>query len=205
MRKILLFCTLLFAITVSSQAQFVLSTVPPLAGGNGSGGCTFNLTANRTIILDSLRCSMNAGSFNMDIWYNPSPISGSPSITAANAWVLLGSASVVSSGGNVPQNIPVGLGLVIPAGSTYGFYCGGASASVIYTTHIAGNQTVFSDNNISIESGPLTGYGGSVPVPVNHPRQFNGAAVYRLAATGPNDASVLSLDQPVNFCGGTQN
>ena len=83
---------------------------------------------------------------------------------------------------------------------TYGFYVGGTNVG--YKTHVTGSQTIFSDILTTIETGPNTGYGGSVPTPTNHPRQFCGNIKYTPLSSAPNDISLSNIFSPNTYCVG---
>ncbi len=93
---------------------------------------------------------------------------------------------------------PVHLGIIIPAGETYGFFVGGVSLR--YETYASGSSR-FSDSRISIETGNNVGYGGPSPTPRNHVRQLNGGIKYT-TLNKLNDAAVISIDAPNVFCAG---
>lgn len=179
-----------------SKAQY-LTTTPPLAGGNGSGGITFNLTANSTVFVDTVWCVLTGfPTQTVDVWYSTSAINGNPTI-ATPGWsnlVSLSSINVVA-GGLTP--IPLSTPLLITAGSTYGFYVGnpasGGNGGVTYTTYTSGTDSFF-NSDLTIRSGPSTGYGGGMPNPTNHPRQFNGAISYHFAIG--TDAGIYSVTSP---------
>jgi hypothetical protein len=196
-----LMLALMTLFSIAASAQFSLNTVPPLNGGNGSNGVTFNLTAGQTILLDSILVTASAGSF--DVWYTTTPISGPPTINAASGWTQIGTGLTVSSGvtdGSITP-LPANFGLLIPAGQTYGFFVGGGSLR--YTTGTAGVSAPFTDGVATIETGNLVGYGGGAPNPTFHPRQFNGGIRYSILG-GANDAAVLSVDSPTVFCAGME-
>jgi len=201
-KSFLMLFLLLFSI--NGVAQFRLNTVPPLNGGNGAQGITFNLATTQNILVDSIYVTAPAGTY--DVWYNTTAISGPPNITTANGWVKIGSALTLTNSVNdgAVQALPANLGLIIPAGQNYGFHINGGATSLRYTTGTVGVSAPFSDNIITIETGNLVGYGGPAPTPTNHPRQFNGGIKYTVIG-GLNDAAVLSVDSPSVFCAGNQN
>src|SRR5690554_996211 len=206
MKKVNLLLSLIMFAALSSFGQFQLNTVPPLNGGNGSGGITFNLTAHQTIIVDTLFASFSSAG-NTQIWYSTTAINGSPNISTSNGWVHLATATVNKNTNGDGSISPINhdLGLLIPAGKTYAFYIDGSSgAPVRYTTYTFSGSAPFTDGIITIETGNNIGYGGAAPRPSNHPRQFNGGVKYRHIG-GMNDASVASIDSLDIICTGTQN
>lgn len=199
MKRFFTFVTLLL-LFAGAKAQY-LSTVPPLAGGNSSGGITFNLTAKSTVIIDTIWCQI-ASAGTLDVWYSTTPINGSPTI-AAPTWSNLVSAFSAGNGW-VGIPLPTTTPLMMTAGSTYGFFVGantGQTVITTYTTYVSGTDS-FTNADLTIRTGPTTGYGGPMPTPPNHPRQFNGAISYHYGIG--LDAGIVNLVTPsAPFSGGT--
>ncbi len=196
MKKLFLVFTLFF-VFFSSKGQY-LTTVPPLTGGNGAGGITFNLSPKVGLYVDTVWCQFS-GSGTASIWYSPTPINGTSSfpIQAPN-WVELVASFPVSGAGFVGVPVSGAMSPLLSGGQTYGFYIGspvGSNVGVTYTTWNASNLDTFTNNDLVIRTGQNIGYGGNMPTPVNHPRQFNGAISYRFA--NGTDAGVSRLIAPV--------
>jgi hypothetical protein len=188
--------------TMTANAQFVNATVPPLNGGNGSGGSTFNLTVTAPIMVMEIGQAFQSSSQTYEIWYSTTPISGPPTISTANGWTMIQTGSVTGqSVGLTPvvSSLALNTPLVLPPG-TYGFFVGGAS--VVYTTYNASNQSTFTDALTTIETGPSVGYGGSAPNPTFSTRQFNGSVTYIPASTSPDNVSLSSIETPGVYCAG---
>jgi len=190
------------------QAQSIaVQTVPPLAGGNGSSGVTFNLSATAgPVIIDTVLCAFY-GSGQVELWYSQTPINGAPTVSQANGWVLLGTASIVNLGTGttnpILQPIPIPVNLTMNPGQTFGFAVSGAS--LVYTTY-TGGVSYFTDGTVGIETGTNVGYGGNVPNPTFHPRQFNGGVIYHVAQSLVNDDAGLNalINPKTFFCAGNQ-
>jgi len=88
-------------------------------------------------------------------------------------------------------------------GTTYRFYLGCASCSVVYTTFSASNGNPYSDSFLTINTGTNIGYGGGIPNPTFHPRQFNGGIIY-IPGTGL-DLAMQSIVAPVSLAVGNNN
>src|SRR5690606_25918619 len=91
------------------------------------------------------------------------------------------------------------------AGDHFGVFIQ-SSSSMIYTSHTAALQDVFSDGNITISTGPNVGYGGSAPLPGFHPRMFNGAVHYGGSSviwtelgSGTNTLATFGTDSTTNI------
>ena len=184
------------------HAQTVV-TSPPLNGGNGSGGTAFQVKTNATIIVTGFDAALQSSTQNIEIWYTSTDTTGPPNITVGNGWTQLGTASVTGQSiGLTPvlSAIPITLNLTLSPG-TYRFYIGCASCSVVYTTWNSSNQQTFTDGIVTIETGTNIGYGGSIPNPTFHPRQFNGAINYipasglDLAPTAVTHPTTLGVGQ----------
>lgn len=209
MKKIALYnlaAGLMMALQLHSQS-ITVATVPPLAGGNGSAGVTFNVSASTTpIIIDTVLCAFY-GPGQVELWYSPTPINGAPTVSQANGWILLGSANIINVGlgttNPILQPIPIPVNLTMNPGQTFGFAVSGPST--VYTTY-SGGISYFTDGTLGIETGTNVGYGGSVPNPTFHPRQFNGGVIYHVSQSLVNDdAAVNALLNPKTFyCSGSQ-
>jgi hypothetical protein len=204
----------LVAIGQMAQAQRV-ATIPPLTANNGATGITFELTPSSTIILDSIGTVFTAAG-NCSVFYRVGGVKapGQTQIvidTVNGGWVRLATAAVTSSGAApyVPTHFPHKFGTVLPAGNTYGFFILNPVRYETFTTTVGG-QTTFTDGNVTIETGPGFGAGGTSAypyTPVNgtlagQARQFCGFLTY-LPATGTDAAAagVVSPASPV--LGGT--
>lgn len=195
------------SITGFSFGQFSVTTSPPLNGGNGSAGVSFNVTANNAItITDFANTFYGSGTGTYEIWYNTTAISGAPSITTANGWTQLATGTATASGtgltGNSPIALNTGVNLQMNAGETYGFFVFGTGVNTNYTTYNAANASTYSDANLTITTGPNVSYGGSFPNPTFHPRQFNGTVYYSLTSQAPDDAGITEILSPGFYCDG---
>jgi len=219
-KKLLFTLALALFSFIGAKSQFSLYTSPPLTGGNGagSGGITFNLQTASSIILDTIYVALygtqNAAT-DIEIWYSTTPINGNPAVGTNPAFQQLGgnipttvgnSGTTVPTGGFVMSAIPVpNGGLLMTAGSHYGFYIGvptGSVGSPVYSSFTAGTSPdPFTNGTITISTGTNVGYGGSRPTHVNSPRQFNGGVSYRPAQG--RDLRVTSLISPVTLALGS--
>ncbi|MEQ8360467.1 MAG: T9SS type A sorting domain-containing protein [Cytophagales bacterium] len=195
--------SLVLFLPLSIFAQLTVTTVPPLNGGNGSQGTTFELSANTSILITEFGQS-NAAVQNLDVWYRPGGVLATgatqPNISTAGGWTLIGTGTCPAGGTGIVNPIALPINLLIPAGQTYGFYIGGTS--VIYSN--PSGQTTFTDGNLVITCDASSGFGGGIPVPVNNPRQWNGSVTY-IPVTGNNSIGIASLDSPQAACPGIQN
>ncbi|HCS18982.1 MAG TPA: hypothetical protein DIW47_00210 [Bacteroidetes bacterium] len=144
------------------------------AAGNGQSGIMFNVTALRSIILDSFEVSMDAGTHLVEVYYKQGTYQGFE--TNAGAWTLLGFTTVVSTQSNGGPGIYVNVGnkLSLPASSTYAFYIQLPNSTVINYTTASSLQT-FSNAEVQLTAGAGKGmnFGATFS-----PRLFNGALHY---------------------------
>jgi hypothetical protein len=163
-------------------AATTLNTVPPLNGGNGSEGTAFQLVSNKAITISGFNVALqNRANQNLDVWYTNTDLTGPPTITTSNGWILYETISNVDglSTGLTPtlQEITLNNPLSLPTG-TYRIYIGCSTCAVVYTTFAPTNPDNFTDGTITLNTGDNIGYGGTVPSPRFHPRQFNGGVIY---------------------------
>ncbi len=144
------------------------------ASGNGQSGVMFNVTALRSIILDSFEVSMDAGTHLVQVYYKQGTYQGFE--TNAGAWTLLGSTTVVSTLGAGGPGIYVNVGnkLSLPANSTYAFYIQLPNATAINYTNAASLQT-FTNSEVQLTAG--AGKGANFGATFS-PRVFNGTLHY---------------------------
>ena len=175
-------------------------------GGNGSNGVTFNVEALATVQIDTIFVPITSSIGNLslvDIWMTNTPVNGPPIIDSMTGWFrIVAQAPTFAlnaglSGGALSAPVVIPGGISMTAGDHYGFFVQVSGGTMIYTTHQAGLQDVFSDGNITISTGPTVGYGGGAPNPTFHPRMFNGAVGYSGAnvtwnalGSGPNMVTI---------------
>ena len=153
-----LFFLLLLGLGVLQGFSQSLFTFPPLTGNNGSAGVTFNLKANRPIILDTIYVGLSGvtGTDQVEVWYNSTPISGQPNISTTTGWTLMGTytASITNTGlgiNSVSGLDVTGANFRLNAGQEYGFYVGNVqNSTMIYTTHSAAFPDTFVNNDVKI-------------------------------------------------------
>ena len=174
--------------------QGTVTTVPPLISNNGQAGITCNLSATgNDIVIDSLSYYLNGGSCTVELWYNTTAISGAPgAISAGNGWTSLGRWNATGSGSGLSA-VGGNIGLLIPAGSTYGFFVSITSGPTLRYMTYAGGVSTFTDGTLTIETGPNVGYGGGASGPTFSTRQFLGALTYDLGIRGEYDANAAAL------------
>ena len=121
MKKFNLFITLMLLTVLASFGQFTVTTVPPLAGTNGNDGVTFGVTSTQTILIDTIYCTFT-GTGTTEIWVTTTDLTGPPTITTANGWTNLGTATIATATafGSVVA-IPLNLGYTVLPTQNYRF------------------------------------------------------------------------------------
>ncbi|MCC5917971.1 MAG: right-handed parallel beta-helix repeat-containing protein, partial [Cryomorphaceae bacterium] len=173
-----LFLSTLFLWVSQINAQFTVVTSPPLTANNGQSGVTFELSTTASIIVTEIANTFNTGVQTAEVWYRIGGVQHAtgvaPNITTANGWVQLLNNVSVTGNNTTPVPIPGNYSLTIPANTDVGFFIGGGMR---YQTH-SGTPDQFSDATITIKTGTNYGYGGGIPSPTFHPRQFLGSVTY---------------------------
>jgi len=211
-KNLLLWVVVLLGITFPATAQNDLYTSPPLTGGNGAGGggITFNLKSNTSVFLDSIFIALSGSvgtPTNLEIWIANTAINGNPQVGTSPAFTQVGgnipttveNPSSTAPAGFIMSRIAVPGGLLLTAGTTYGFYVGVPTGSIgapIYQTFSpATGIDTFTNGILTIYTGTNVGYGGPRPTHPNSPRQFVGGVSYSPASG--RDARLAALIAPV--------
>ena len=150
-----LYIALFFFIGINTFAQCSdFTSATPYDSNNSNKGVMFNVLTNTAPVtvtsLDFNMIGTNTGDF--EVYYKVGSYVGSESTAAS--WTLIGTATNVTSlGTNAVTPIPLPLNIVIPAGSTYGFYITNNNSAIpagIRYTNNTGPYTIASDANIAI-------------------------------------------------------
>lgn len=147
-------------------------TVDTVAG-NGFNGNMFDIIVANSCYLETFSVSMDAGTWNIAIFYKAGTFVGSE--TSSAGWIFLDSAQVTSTftGAGVFNKVPVSLNFNLTSGNTYAFYVTGTAAAspMNYTNGTTVGTAAASDTYITVNEGN----GGAYPFNViNSPRVFNG-------------------------------
>jgi hypothetical protein len=109
-------------------AQTVLHTDPALTNATTYGTVTFNFENTNpfpVIITDISGIVSEFGSQLVEVWFKPTPVNGAPGmINAGNGWQPGGAATtagVANTSTTAIQPLLGGLGISVPANTTYGF------------------------------------------------------------------------------------
>ena len=178
---------------VSKAAMSCDSLLTTTAGGNGFNGNMFDITVAQNFTLETFSVSMDAGTWNVAIYYRTGTYVGST--TSSTGWTFLDSASITSSttDASTLYKVPVNLNLPLMAGNTYGFYVTGTnSASPINYTDGTSVGAVYASNaTFSVKEG----HGGAYPFNLtNSPRIFNGEVFFCNGITGIDESGTARID-----------
>lgn len=153
----------------------------PYNSDNSNKGVMFNVIANATPVtitsFDFNMIGFSTGDF--EVYYKAGGYQGAESNAAA--WTLIGTATNVAAlGTNAVTPVPLAINVVIPAGTTYGFYFTNNNSAIpagIRYTNNSGPTTIASDANISIYGG----VGKAYPFGANYNnRSVNCTVHYRI-------------------------
>lgn len=155
------------------------------SSNNGLAGAMFDVIADSNLVINGIYTNLSVASGVFEIYYKY----GSRVLYLQNptAWTLLGSASVVSAGIDVPTFIPIAMNITMNAGDTVAFYVtntNGGSSGLKYTNGV-GSGTLYIDN------GALKIFeGNGITYPFNSlfaDRVWNGTINYCTNTTGINN------------------
>jgi hypothetical protein len=187
-----------------ATAQTTLSTYPTILPNNNFDQILFEMTPNQNIMLESVDNAFNIGSGTVEVFVKVGGYTNPPgAVNALNGWVSLGTAPLTTTNIN-PVPVPIALNYLMNSGVTYGVAISGGTTTIgsQYHTHVASDPTFYSNGVVTIEVGPIKGWGGAVPTPGNNPRDFVGSITYSLVSTAPNDAGVSEILEPGSNCVG---
>lgn len=199
---------LLSVCALPAMAQSLTTTY---ASNNADAGNTFDVTPSINVTIDSF--DVNLGVYGGEsgagagqtsevaIYWRPGTSNGFES--TSTGWTLLGTASVVTQGTDIPTHVPIG-GLALTAGQTYGFYVHlqtypSGGVELLYTNAEA--PTVFANSDLSL----TTYYGMADPVFSYYfgYRQWNGTVHYSVKAAttcASEGYTGMKLDWCKNVC-----
>ncbi|WP_246073877.1 hypothetical protein [Fluviicola chungangensis] len=130
--------------------------VAPYANDNSNEGVMFDISATNTVTIYCFDANLPASSTeDYEVYYKVGSYVGSEN-TAGN-WILIGTASAVSSNGtDIPTSLPIPVNLVIPSGEIIAFYITASAPIVtngVLTTSNAGYSTIASNADMAIMGG----------------------------------------------------
>jgi hypothetical protein len=204
MKKIYLGLAILFG-GMAANAQYITTIQTGRNGGNGSSGVTFNITAKKTIIVDTIWSAIFGGAVGdegvFQLWSKKGGINGAPTI-ASPTWSVVNEGKMTAKQtGTTTLLSPLPGSMILWGGQTYGFYLGNTDgmAGTVYTTYASGSDSA-ANADMLIKLGTNVGYGGALPNPANTPRSWNGAISYTTYnGTSTLEAGVNALASPTNW------
>jgi hypothetical protein len=174
------------------------SLLTTMADNNGAQSNMFAINAIQETTISDFAMNINPGVADVDIYYrtdNYLDVAGSN--TDGTDWILVGSATGVTSVNPDYTNIPVPVNVTIPAGATYSFHISVTGTGIGYTNGTGGLGSVFA-SNASFEF--LEGHGGAGLFNCTYqPRVWNG--LIRYEAVESMDVSWFDLATGGQFVG----
>ncbi|PLX28795.1 MAG: hypothetical protein C0600_09265, partial [Ignavibacteria bacterium] len=184
-----------------AQGNYSLSTV---TANNGQSGVTFEITAHRSVRLHRFWNTFNTGSGQVEIWARAGGMTNSNS-----GWTFLGQTGYTATSNTAYTEIPFNLDFMMNPNETWGFAIFTTSGGLRYRSGTT--PYTFTDTYMTIDTQFWGIYGSSTPATNTpnwnfafYPRQFCGKVTYDEGVVGPNDAGILSVDSPQNFCAGQE-
>ncbi len=154
------------------------SLTTTFAGGSNRHGNMFDVEATNSVVVSQITVHPNStGNARVKVFTTPDGIAGK--LTDPGEWTEEASV-VVNMTAGVPVAIPVTLNILLPAGSTTGFYVTGTSSQLRNTFGSGVGEVAASDANLTIREGFAVGYPFDTPSPS---RVFNGTLSYAMAGS----------------------
>ncbi|QNR23566.1 fibronectin type III domain-containing protein [Croceimicrobium hydrocarbonivorans] len=186
MRKLLLLCSYLAAISLYGQGTIITS--PPLTPNNGSTGISLRVEATSPIEITGLTNVFSTGATSATVWVRQGGVTpgGTPNVSTANGWTqVVVNAPITGANSTALNNIPFGgVKIPVPSGGSIGIFIEGTSGSSRYQTGTASDQVIFTDGTMTVNLADSVAYGGPASSPSNNPRRFVGSVTYALSVTG---------------------
>ncbi|MCB9831472.1 MAG: hypothetical protein H6807_03285 [Planctomycetes bacterium] len=211
-RKGLSALAILALVASFASAQSLTTT---FASNNGQSGNMFDVKALiQGVFINDFDVNIDVGTWTVDVW----AVTGGGTFLGNEgnpaAWTMLASTTVSSAAQDVPTNLGLSLGYLVPVGTTQGFYITVASGTGMnYTTGATGTfQTVAAaDAFLEIYYGigkALSGYpttfgsnlGGLTPG-TSGSRLWNGTVYYAPQPSLADDISLTQITAPVDSQG----
>ena len=166
-------CSILLplALAAPGAAQQVHSLTTTFASGNGQSGNMFDITALTDIHVITLDCHFDAGTPLIEVYTIPGGYSGFEALPSS--WTLVGSGTTTSAGSGLPTPLPFSFDVMIPAGTTMGFYVTGTGSPGINYTNGSGQTYFNTDLQLYEGLGVAYPFGNTYS-----PRTWNGTVYY---------------------------
>ncbi|MEY4969357.1 MAG: hypothetical protein RLZZ261_1128 [Bacteroidota bacterium] len=176
--------------------------MPATTPNNGSSVVTFEINSNQPIFLTGMTNVFSAAAGTtgpVEVWYRLGGVlvtgQTTPSVSAANGWVLGLTATATSAGNSTAAAIPFGSTMLsLPANQPIGI-CINATGTLgtRYMSWVTGTPTSFTDGSVSVNTMP-NGFGGTLTSFIAS-RAFTGSITYipQAACTGaPNAGTTVA-------------
>lgn len=158
------------------------------AAGNGQNGNFFDLVNTNSVsiqITDIDQCFTSTTSDTIYVYYKSGTFVGSEA--TPSAWTLGGKMLFAPSFTGTPENVGLGLNIVIPSGQTYGMYVTLRTQTVRYTNGLTMGAVYKTKDGLQFKEGKGAAYpwGSTFPASGTASRIWNGVLHYcTMAPTG---------------------
>jgi len=211
--KILFFLITFFILSNDSFGQFKIMTAPTPELNAVSAGILFNVSSKETIRVDTIYFSIQSINSNyFEFWYRETPTITTPDSSDFSPWkgIWKNKMHLVSAfEKNGVASLAIPGGVVIPAGSSYGFYLGiYAPRFNIGLIHDPERRSTINDNIVSLI--PFVGIGSAWSRNYNRLESyhrnssFRGGLAYEVIYKSTNDLGVKTIDSVDALCDGSQ-
>ncbi|MBR9832455.1 T9SS type A sorting domain-containing protein [bacterium] len=214
--KFLFFAITFFILSINSFGQFKITTEPPNTN-TSAAGVLFNLSTKETIRIDTVFFQIRLHDFEfVELWYRETPTLVTPDSSDFSSWKGIWKnkiKSVLAIYNSDFTAITIPEGLVLPAGSSYGFFLGRYTSrnSVQSNSGISHIQGVLPSINDGIVSLMPFVAGGSAWSKLNNKIEsnfrntsFSGGVSYEVLSKRLNDLACHSIDSLNGICDGNQ-
>ena len=211
--KTLFFVIFFLTFSNSTFGQFKIMTAPTPEVNSGASGILFNVSTKETIRVDTIYFSIQSINSNyFEFWYRETPTITTPDSSDFSPWKGLWKNKmqlVAAFEKNGVASLAIPEGVVIPAGSSYGFYLGiYAPRFNIGLIHDTERRSTITDNIVSLI--PFVGTGSAWSksydrLETDHRNSsFRGGIAYEVIYNNNNDVGVKSVDSVDALCHGSQ-
>ena len=168
------------------------SLTTTFANNNACRGNMFDVVATNPagIVVQGLDLNLGAGTWNVEVH----AVTGGGSLVGnasnAGAWTLLGTGTAVSNGPGVASVLNLALNVLVPSGTTQGFYVRvtvDTGGLMLYTNGNGQGSLMATNSDLNILEGTGQCSSNSTPFPNPiTPRRWNGTVHYGLPGVVPS-------------------
>jgi hypothetical protein len=131
------------------------------------------------------------------VWYNPTSLTGAPTISTVNGWQQLGVSPAITLTTSGITPLLSNLYVIVPPNTTFRFAV--AINNNAYLYYGTSTQNTWTLNGVSVLTGNNTtspGYSGAFPSPTTTPATFAGSVTFETAVA--DNVSAIAIVSPSN-------